>query len=130
MKLHHVAIWVNDLNKIKDYYMQHFGAVVNELYVNKTTGLNSYFLSFPSGSQIEILYRPDIPDNLNDTIAQYKGYTHLAFEVESREEVDSKAKELQAAGYPILRGPRVTGDGYYEFETLDPENNRLEVLFK
>ena len=27
----------------------------------------------------------------------------------------------------ILRGPRKTGDGYYEFETLDPDNNRLEV---
>lgn len=27
----------------------------------------------------------------------------------------------------ILRNPRKTGDGYYEFETLDPDNNRLEV---
>ncbi|MFV0417558.1 MAG: VOC family protein [Dysgonomonas sp.] len=130
MKLHHVATWVDDLEKIKEYYITYFGAVSNELYVNKTTGFKSYFLSFPSGSQIEIMSRPDIPNNLNDTIEQYKGYIHLAFEVNSCEEVDSMAKKLQAAGYPVLRGPRVTGDGYYEFETLDPENNRLEVLFK
>ncbi|RYG43456.1 MAG: glyoxalase, partial [Chitinophagaceae bacterium] len=37
------------------------------------------------------------------------------------------ADQLVAAGYPVLSGPRVTGDGYYEFETLDPDQNRLEV---
>jgi lactoylglutathione lyase len=42
-------------------------------------------------------------------------------------EVDEKARALQLAGFPILRGPRKTGDGYYEFETLDPDRNRLEV---
>lgn len=130
MKLHHIAIWVNDLERIKDYYIRYFDAVANDIYINKTTGFSSYFLKFPFGSQIEIMHRPDIPDNLNDTIKQYKGYIHLAFEVKSSEEVEAKAKELQKAGFPILRGPRTTGDGYYEFETLDPENNRLEVLFK
>nr|WP_290930083.1 VOC family protein [Haliscomenobacter sp.] len=42
-------------------------------------------------------------------------------------EVDQKVEELRAAGFPILSGPRKTGDGYYEFETLDPDNNRIEV---
>jgi lactoylglutathione lyase len=46
------------------------------------------------------------------------------------QEVDDKAKQLQADGYSILSGPRKTGDGYYEFETLDPDNNRLEVTTK
>jgi lactoylglutathione lyase len=41
--------------------------------------------------------------------------------------VDAKANELRAAGFPILNGPRKTGDGYYEFETVDPDQNRLEV---
>jgi lactoylglutathione lyase len=73
----------------------------------------------------------NIPDNQNDTIkAQHLGIIHLAFGVDSMEEVDQKAKELQQAGYPILSGPRKTGDGYYEFETLDPDNNRLEVTAK
>ncbi|WP_029904346.1 VOC family protein [Prevotella sp. 10(H)] len=130
MLLHHVAIWVSDLEKIKEYYVNHFGATANELYTNKTTGFRSYFLTFASGSQLEVMHRDDIPDNANNTITQYKGYIHLAFAVNSAEEVDNKLEELKAAGYPILRGPRVTGDGYYEFETLDPENNRLEVIFK
>jgi len=46
------------------------------------------------------------------------------------EEVDEKAKLIQADGFKILSGPRKTGDGYYEFETLDPDNNRLEVTTK
>lgn len=129
MKLHHVAIWVSDLEKIKDYYIKYFGAISNDIYINKTTGFNSYFLTFESGSQIEIMYRPDIPDNMNDVVGkQHKGLIHLSFTVKTKEEVDQKAKELQEAGFPILRGPRVTGDGYYEFESVDPENNRLEVM--
>lgn len=34
-------------------------------------------------------------------------------------EVDQKAEELRTDGYTILSGPRKTGDGYYEFKTLD-----------
>ncbi|MDU1890456.1 MAG: VOC family protein [Dysgonomonas sp.] len=129
MKLHHVAMWTSDIDKIKDYYVKYFGATYNDLYVNKTTSFSSYFLTFDSGSQIEIMYRPDIPDNANDVIGkQHKGYIHLSFLVNTQEEVDAKAKELKEAGFPILRGPRTTGDGYYEFETLDPEGNRLEVM--
>jgi len=129
MKLHHIAIWVDNLDKIKDYYMKHFGALSNEMYTNTTTGFRSYFLSFDSGSQIEVMHRADIVQNQNSTIDQYKGYIHISFTVGSREEVDAKAVELKEAGYPILRGPRVTGDSYYEFETLDPEGNRLEVMY-
>ncbi|MDR3058744.1 MAG: VOC family protein [Prevotella sp.] len=129
MKLHHAAIWVTDLEKEKEYYLKYFGATANNLYENKTTGFRSYFLSFDSGGQLEIMHRIDIPENENDVVGkQHKGLIHLAFVVETREEVDAKAKELQNAGYQVLRGPRQTGDGYYEFETLDPEGNRLEVM--
>ena len=30
-------------------------------------------------------------------------------------------------GYPVISGPRVTGDGYYESCILDPEGNRIEI---
>ena len=128
MQLHHTAIWVSNLEKIKAYYIKFFQATSNQKYVNPDTGFTSYSLSFESGSQLEIMHRADIPENANDTVKQHKGYIHLSFLVDSREAVEAKAKELQEAGYPILRGPRLTGDGYYEFETLDPEWNRLEVM--
>ena len=128
MTLEHVAIWVKDLEKMKEYYTKYFGGQPNDRYVNEKNKFQSYFLNFSSGARLEIMTMPEIPANLNDTInKQHRGIIHLAFGVDSVEEVDNKFVQLKAAGFPILSGPRKTADGYYEFETLDPENNRLEV---
>ncbi|MEM7660005.1 MAG: VOC family protein [Bacteroidota bacterium] len=128
MTLEHVALWTKDLEALRSYYETHFGATSNEKYRNPRTRFESYFLTFDSGARLELMHRPDIPANLNDREgAQHEGLIHLAFGVETMGEVEAKAKFLQAAGHRILRGPRKTGDGYYEFETLDPDGNRLEV---
>jgi lactoylglutathione lyase len=47
--------------------------------------------------------------------------------MENMDMIDSKFIEFTRDGYKILSGARKTGDGYYEFETLDPDNNRIEV---
>ncbi len=131
MILEHVAIWTSDLERLRAYYQKYFGGIPNKKYTNEKKGFHSYFLSFQSGARLELMTMANIPDNQNDTVkAQHQGIIHLAFGVDTMEEVDQKAMELQKDGYPILNGPRRTGDGYYEFETLDPENNRLEVTAK
>lgn len=128
MNLEHVAIWTSNLERLKEYYSTYFGAVPNEKYRNETKQFESYFLSFDSGARLEIMYRPDIPPNLNDTASlQHLGIIHLAFCIGTKDQVNAKAIELKAAGFPILDGPRSTGDGYYEFVTLDPDGNRIEV---
>lgn len=128
MTLEHVAIWTNDLEKLKDYYILYFGGIANNKYINPEKNFSSYFLTFKGGARLEIMTMTGIPSNNNDTVkAQHLGIIHLAFGVDSVDEVNAKAIELKAAGYPILSGPRKTGDGYYEFETVDPDNNRLEV---
>lgn len=128
MKLEHVAIWTDDLEALKAYYQRYFGGIPNAKYTNEKKGFQSYFLRFQSGARLELMSMKSIPANQNDTIqAQYKGIIHIAFGVDSIREVDQKADQLRADGYPILSGPRKTGDGYYEFETLDPDNNRIEV---
>lgn len=131
MTLEHVAIWTDNLEKLKDYYEKYFGGIPNAKYRNVKNQFQSYFLTFKSGARLELMTMPNIPDNTNDrVIKQHKGIIHLAFRAEIRKEVDEKAKRLQADGFKILSGPRKTGDGYYEFETLDPDNNRLEVTVK
>lgn len=131
MTLEHVAIWTDQLEKLKEYYTTHFDGKSNEKYVNHTNEFESYFLSFSSGARLELMSMPGIPNNENDTIIkQHKGIIHLAFGVCNKEMVDEKAKQLKEAGFKILSGPRMTGDGYYEFETLDPDNNRIEVTYK
>lgn len=131
MILEHAAIWANDLEKLKDYYVKYFKAEANDKYFNPNKNFQSYFLSFESGARLELMSMPGIPANINDTIQkQHLGIIHLAFGVDTMKEVDEKAKQLESDGYKILSGPRKTGDGYYEFETLDPDNNRLEVTTK
>lgn len=128
MILEHVAIWADNLELLKDWYVKYFDGTANEKYTNVTKQFSSYFISFSSGARLEIMSRPDIPGNASDTVvAQHRGIIHLAFGVATKQAVDEKSKQLEADGYKVLSGPRKTGDGYYEFETLDPENNRLEV---
>lgn len=131
MILEHVAIWVNDLEKMKGYYCTYFGGKPNDKYRNEANLFESYFLTFDAGARLELMAMPGIPENRDDTIEkQHKGIIHLAFGVDTMQEVDEKAIQLEKNGFPILSGPRKTRDGYYEFETLDPENSRLEVTAK
>jgi len=128
MTLEHVAIWTDDLEKLRDFYIKYFGATAGEKYVNTTRSFQSYFLTFECGARLELMTMPGIPDNSNDTIQrQHKGIIHLAFGADTISQVDARAIELKRDGFRILSGPRKTGDGYYEFETLDPDDNRLEV---
>ena len=71
---------------------------------------------------------PNIPANVNDSvIKQHNGIIHGAFRVDTDQEVEENAIQLKENGFKILRGLRKTGDGCYEFETLDPDNKRLTV---
>lgn len=60
MKIDHVAMYVRDLEVVKDFFVRFFGAVSNEMYHNPRTGLKSYFLSFGNGAKLEIMTRPDL----------------------------------------------------------------------
>ncbi len=51
----------------------------------------------------------------------------MAFSVGSEERVNTFTTTLQDDGYPLLSGPRFTGDGYYESVIGDPEGNQIEI---
>jgi lactoylglutathione lyase len=128
MTLDHIAIWTKNLEELREFYTKYFGGISNERYFNEKKQFASYFLSFKTGTRMEIMTRPDILARLDDSeTLQHSGIVHMAFGVDTMREVDEKAKELDAAGFKILSGPRRTGDGGYEFETLDPDGNRIEV---
>uniref|UniRef100_UPI00046FFDE1 VOC family protein n=1 Tax=Bacteroides rodentium TaxID=691816 RepID=UPI00046FFDE1 len=62
MKIDHFAMYVNDLEAVKDFFVRYFNAVSNEMYHNKKTDFKSYFLSFEDGSRLEIMTRPGLVD--------------------------------------------------------------------
>ena len=125
MHINHVAILVKDLEKMKDFYEEFFEVEVSELYHNKKTQFQSYFLSFKSGARIELTHKPFISSRNFDDM----GYTHLAISVGTSEDVDKFAEKFVSAKYPLLSGPRTTGDGYYEAVVQDPEGNLDSVKY-
>ena len=52
---------------------------------------------------------------------------HIAFRVGSKEAVDALADRLKRDGYPVVSGPRTTGDGYYESCIIGVEGNQIEI---
>ena len=125
MKIEHVAMYVNDLETAKDFFVKYLGGRANELYHNKNTGFSSYFISFEDGARLEIMNKAQIED-VNKGISR-TGYIHLAFSVGSREKVDELTEILRNDGYEVLSGPRTTGDGYYESCILGIEGNQIEI---
>lgn len=126
MKIDHVALYTNDLEGMKAFYMKYFGAVSNDGYHNPKTGLRTYFLSFQDGSRLEIMTRPNL--ELHTAAPYQTGYTHLAFSVGSPELVDSLTATLEQDGCRVVSRPRTTGDGYYESCILDPDGNQIEIV--
>lgn len=126
MKIEHVAMYVNDLEKARKFFTNYFGAKSNEIYHNKTTDFKSYFLSFDDGARLEIMNRPSMVDDKKD-IAR-TGYVHIALSVGSKEDVDIITKRLKSDGYEVVSGPRITGDGYYESCIIDIEGNQIELI--
>lgn len=125
MRIEHVAMYVNDLERAKSFFETYFDATSNELYHNKETGFRSYFLAFDSGARLEIMQKPLMYD-MDKPIAR-TGFIHLAFSVGSKEKVLSLTHALIEGGYEILSEPRVIGDGYYESCILDLESNQIEI---
>ena len=127
MKIEHLAIWTNELEAMKAFYIRFFDAVSNEKYFNPNKQFSSYFLSFGDGARLELMQMPGIPGNSNDTIRQYTGLIHFAISTGSKEKVETLTEAIRQAGYRVIGEPRWTGDGYYESVVTDPENNRIEI---
>lgn len=125
MRIEHIALYVKDLEKAKEFFVRYFGAVPNEGYHNRTTDFRSYFLTFDDGARLEIMSRPNMEDEEKSQVRT--GFIHLAFSVGSREDVNRLTEELQRDGYQVVSGPRVTGDGYYESCIIGFEDNLIEI---
>ena len=125
MRIEHIAMYVNDLESARDFFVTYFGGQSDNGYHNKDTDLRSYFVSFKDGTRIEIMNKPDMADMgklLNRT-----GYAHMAFSVGSKEQVDKLTARLKADGFEVVSGPRTTGDGYYESCIVGIEGNQIEI---
>jgi lactoylglutathione lyase len=127
MRIEHIALWVDNLEKMRSFYADYFNAASGDKYVNPKKGYSSYFLTFPgSDTRIELMNRVDITHEPHKR-GFMKGIAHVAFSVGSKELVDSLTERLRNDNVIIESEPRTTGDGYYESVVLDPEGNYVEI---
>ncbi len=125
MRIEHVALYVNELEEARDFFVNYLEGHSNDGYHNKNTGFRSYFICFDSGARLEIMSKPGMLDDEKDL--NRTGYAHVAFSVGSRERVNELTSKLRDAGYAVVSGPRTTGDGYYESCIVAVEGNQIEI---
>ena len=125
MHIEHIAMYVTELEKTKEFFAKYFNATPNEGYHNKTTDFRSYFLSFDDGARLEIMNKPKMED-VEKTLTR-TGYIHIAFSLGSKEAVDELTAQMKNDGYEVISGPRTTGDGYYESCIVGIEGNQIEI---
>ena len=125
MRIEHIAMYVNELEKTRDFFIKYFNAVCNEGYHNKNTDFRSYFLSFDDGARLEIMHKPNMFDCEKDL--SRTGYVHIAFSLGSKEAVNELTNRIKSEGYTVISGPRITGDGYYESCLIGIEGNQIEI---
>jgi lactoylglutathione lyase len=127
MKIEHLAVWVKDLEAMKNFYCYYFQATANDKYINSSKQFQSYFLSFPEGPRLELMQMPSVPETKDNVYDQFTGLIHFAIALGSKEKVDAMTAQFLRDEFEVLDGPRYTGDGYYESVILDPEKNRIEL---
>ena len=125
MRIEHVALWTQDLERLRAFYERYFAATAGARYENARKQFQSYFLAFKDGARIELMCSPRVRGLT--TGEERIGYAHLAVALGSEAAVDALTQRLHTDGYAVVDGPRRTGDGYYESVVLDPDGNRIEL---
>jgi len=127
MHIDHIAVWTDNIETEKEFFIKYFECTANEKYFNPRKQFSSYFITFEGGSRIELMSRVDISaKRAGETL----GIAHIALNAGSREKVDRLTDIIERDGYMVVSKPRITGDGYYESTILDPENNIIEIMCK
>lgn len=125
MKIEHIAMYVQDLEKTRDFFVKYFAAKSNAMYHNPNTDFKSYFLSFDDGARLEIMQKPGVEAQTENQMRT--GFIHVAISVGSKEQVDKLTETLKQDGYTVTSGTRTTGDGYYESCVVAVEGNLIEI---
>ena len=125
MQIEHIAMYVNDLEKTKDFFVKYFHAKAGEMYHTKNTDFRSYFLYFEEGARLEIMSSPQTQDA--EKTGKRTGYSHIAFRMGSKAAVNELTEKMKTDGYEVVSGPRTTGDGDYESCIIGIEGNQIEI---
>lgn len=66
--------------------------------------------------------------NIEISDSQQANEIIFTLSAETKEQVDSWAKEIEAAGGKIVSKPEAFGEGYYGFVFADPDGHKFNVF--
>jgi catechol 2,3-dioxygenase-like lactoylglutathione lyase family enzyme len=133
----HIGIIVSDLKKSLDFYqgilklklIQH--AKDNSEYISEITGLNGLVAEYaklliPGGNVLELLTYPSHPLLRVARDIHQPGEAHLAFEVDSAEEMYNLivSKNIPYISAPVLSSEKIAK----VFFCFDPDGYRIEIV--
>ena len=130
-RIHHVAYRCRDAKETVEFYRVHLGMAFQlafaEDQVPSTGEAHPYmhvFLDAGMGNVLAFFELPDSPPMGKDPNTP-EWVQHIAFEVDTRDQLDAAKERLEAAGLEVL-GPVDHGifDSIYFF---DPNGHRLEL---
>lgn len=126
MKLHHVALTVENLEKSKKFYEDYFSAKVVKEFSRPDLSGKAVFLQIEN-TYLELWEFSDGKENedgLNDL--KTIGIRHIAFEVEN---VDKVSVELRAKRL-LISEPKLGGSGHRYAFTQDQNGIKIELYEK
>jgi glyoxylase I family protein len=125
--INHLTLSVSDINKSEAFYHQ-----ILEFLGYQLVEKSDDYIMWWSQNAGAILISPANPDSPNQIHDRYSpGLHHLAFNADSREEVDNLYKLLLEMGTKILDTPAEYNHyapGYYAVYFADPDNIKLELV--
>ena len=126
MKIHHIAITVNNLSESVKFYTDILGFKVVKEFERKDLDAKATFIKLDN-FQIELWQFEDMKENSNplDDI-KVKGIRHIAFEVDNLNRIIT---ELKKKGLEFSE-PKLGAIGHNHSFTIDPNGVALEFYEK
>ena len=124
MQIKCISMWTQNLEGMKYFYVKFFGAEAGALYNNEKAGFECYLLTFKRGLVVELMRRADVKTR---PVRPYIGITGLAFKAGTMKEVRRITEKLQKENVPVLKEPRISGDGFFSSTVADPDGNEIEI---
>src|SRR5215204_1050309 len=98
MRIEHISLWTEDLERSRQFYEKYFQGKSSARYHNTRKDFQSYFISFDDESRLEIMKMPGIHTKDKDRLKEFLGLAHFAMSVGSKEQVDFLADQLRDDG--------------------------------
>ncbi|MBA4320341.1 MAG: hypothetical protein C0412_18240 [Flavobacterium sp.] len=123
MKVHHIAITVNNLEESQKFYQDFFNFKISKSFEREDMGAKAVFLEL-EGFFIELWEFADFKEN-NDDLKDIKirGIRHIAFEVENIGKIFS---DFRQRGLEITE-PKLGASGHMYSFTSDPNGVALGI---